>query len=299
MRRLPILRTYGAAWIAVARNAHWLLLCALPFLISQGYVMLLTEPFMRVAFVNSFLKPIAGPSQHGFDVEFGGPKYIIPGPGYDFSTATTLAFCAFGLVALTVFAIATHRRVSIGINVRGEGWVSITSFLTYMAGAVALMAPITGFLLTLNFFMPQANAAAHAISPGMLAWAVWIAAALLGSWVLVKLGIILAAVAVGDRNFWCTSRLQTLFSDFWRTIGLICVIGITFELFNWTWSLIEWRFFRLGSIPFSFDSAYVCAMAGRLLSLWLQLAFSLSIFTLIYAHYRSGTGTAEPDLTSP
>ena len=111
MPKLRVFRSYADAFESVARNAHWLLFIALPLLALHAYLVMLVNPLIRVAFVNSYLKPADALSQGGYHIRLVHGMGIEPGPGYSFPAALTVAVLVLEAIALIAFVALAQRRL--------------------------------------------------------------------------------------------------------------------------------------------------------------------------------------------
>jgi hypothetical protein len=288
MQKLPIFLTLGKALFSLLRNLPFFLVASIPFFVFHSYMVLLNAPLMRVAFVNSFLRPMGFNNGKSFEIQMLSADLVVPGPGFDFSATLTVALVLFELVVGCILAIIIQRRVLKQLGYPLEGFVASTRFFVYLGLTVLFLLLTAAVFFALPVLKPHIMQLAEMWYPANPSQIIALFNIILGSlacWILLKLGIALAATASGESQFNWDDILFMLGSDFWRTMILNLFMGVMFALMSVVLVPIGWTIFG-GAIPTGFNWQFVIVLATILFQFWFQLVFTLIMVTHMYSHYR-------------
>lgn len=283
MPRLRLFRAYADALGAVVRNAHWLLLIAFPLFVLHAYVVMLTNPLIRVAFVNSFLKPADALASGGYEIRFLGGNWIEPGPGYSFPPGLTVVVLVLEAIALIAFVASAQRRL-LG-ETRNPGLQF--SWLSRLLASAGLVVVLFAFLVIfvpqlelIGIMLPTASARLWTLQfvPSPFAELLGMAFWLLAGWALIKLGTVLLAIAQNDGRCLRRAMLPAVRADFWRTISLILVLAVSFALVQAVPPLLE-KAYVPGRMPQDYLGIQIVVFTALLLHFLFMRASSLIVLS--------------------
>lgn len=272
MQALSVKRIYAEAIQAIARDFLWLLLAALPLLFLHAYVVLLTNPLMRVAFVNSYLKPANALARGGYEIQMLEGFQIVPGPGYSFPVILSALVIVAEFLVFTLFAmiaICRFLKVSSGSP----------SFVSTVAFGLSVFV-----LLALNSLLSRVHPPIAHLAPVEWAFPLQMTWTLFVVWLLLMLGTIAPALANDDWHFVQHTFLATLTTEPLRTLALAGLATLTIAAVHTAPHLLERALFEPGSIPLGFRGLHVYALTVIVLREWLQAVLLIALFIWRYVH---------------
>jgi hypothetical protein len=289
MPHLSPLRTCLDALRLITCHARPLLLGALPLLALHSYLILVTTPLMRVAFVNSFLKPDDALQRGGYEVRMLAPNLIVPGPGYDFPKGLTQLVYGAEVIALTVFLFwACRRLLAAGRRPQLAGRHILAYGLSFAALLVGLLVLTVAFAIAIGVLGAKLGATGHLV--GLLAIAVYL-------WLVLKIAPLAPALATGDMAFVKRHWLATWRVNGLQTLGLAGMLALAFGAIVIIPANLELAIFGF-EYPMGFRGRQIFAMIVMQLQFWAQLVFMTAVFCVLYARYRPH-GDITPPRRSP